>query len=55
MVRHLCEVALVSRSGYYHYLNSTDKRNHREKKDLELKELILKKSNIKDMKKDHVR
>lgn len=42
MVRHLCEVALVSRSGYYHYLNSTDKRYHREKKDLELNGLILK-------------
>ncbi|HEY5534925.1 MAG TPA: HTH domain-containing protein [Ignavibacteria bacterium] len=51
MVRHLCEVALVSRSGYYNYLNSTDKRNHREKKDLKLKELILKAINHRGYKK----
>ena len=42
MITHLCEVAGVSRSGYYNYLKSEAKRNIREQKDLELKEIILK-------------
>lgn len=42
VVKHLCEVAGVSRSGYYNYLKSKDNRNAREQKDLELKEIILK-------------
>lgn len=41
MVSHLCEVASVSRSGYYNYLKSTNKRSSKEEKDLELKHIIL--------------
>lgn len=51
MVSHLCEVAEVSRSGYYNYLSSADVRNVREQKDLELKELILKTFNHRGYKK----
>jgi len=51
MVSHLCEVALVSRSGYYNYLKSTGKRNRREEKDLELKDIILKAFNHRGYKK----
>ncbi len=42
MVSHLCKVALVSRSGYYNYLKSADERNYKEKRDLELKDIVLK-------------
>jgi transposase InsO family protein len=42
MAKHLCKVASVSRSGYYNYLTSEDKRNARGEKDLELKEMVLK-------------
>lgn len=51
MVSHLCEVAGVSRSGYYNYLTSADVRNVREQKDLELKKLILKAFNHRGYKK----
>ena len=37
MIRHLCEVVGVSRSGYYNYLKSENTRNIREQRDLELK------------------
>lgn len=42
MVLHLCKSASVSRSGYYNYLNSKDKREIRENNDIILKNLILK-------------
>jgi len=42
MVRHLCEMASVSRSGYYNYLKSIEKRNNKEQRDLGLKDIILK-------------
>lgn len=42
MVLHLCKAASVSRSGYYNYLNSKDKREIRENNDIILKNLILK-------------
>ena len=42
MVKHLYEIAGVSRSGYYKYHNVTTKKQLREKRDLELKELVLK-------------
>ena len=42
MVRHLCEMAAVSRSGYYNYLKSVEKRNDKEQRDLGLKDIILK-------------
>ncbi len=37
----LCEIAQVSRSGYYNWLNTADKREKREDKDKEDFELIL--------------
>ena len=42
MICHLCEISGVSRSGYYNHLKSEDKRYTRERKDIELKEIILK-------------
>ena len=42
MIRHLCEVAGISRAGYYSHLKSKDKRKVRDKKDTELREVILK-------------
>lgn len=42
MIRHLCDVIGVSRSGYYNYVKSESTRNIREQKDLKLKEIILK-------------
>lgn len=41
-VSMLCEIAGVSRSGYYRWVNSADAREGREKKDREDFELILK-------------
>lgn len=32
MISHLCKIAEVSRSGYYNYLNSSDKRTSKEEK-----------------------
>lgn len=42
MIMHLCNVSGVSKSGYYRYLKSEDKRNAQEVKDLKLKVMILK-------------
>jgi putative transposase len=44
MVRFLCKISGVSRSGYYNYFSPKSKgnRDHREKEDLVLKENILK-------------
>lgn len=41
-VSHFCTLLGVSRSGYYHYLNTSDKRLLSEQKDLEARENILK-------------
>lgn len=51
MVLHLCKTALVSRSGYYNYLKSKDKRESRENNDLILKDIILKAFNHRGYKK----
>lgn len=42
MVSHLCEIAAVSKSGYYNYLKSYGIRKNKEERDLQLKEIILK-------------
>lgn len=44
MVSFLCEISGVSRSGYYNYFSSVsrERRDQREKKDMTLKENILK-------------
>ena len=42
MIRHLCDVIGVSRSGYYNYLKSESTRNIREQRDLELRKTVLK-------------
>lgn len=41
VVSYLCKSAGVSRSGYYNYINSFEKRAEKEKQDLEDKELIM--------------
>lgn len=51
MISHLCEVAGVSRSGYYSYLNASDTRDNRENKDLQIKDLVLKAFNHRGYKK----
>jgi transposase InsO family protein len=53
MVSYLCEVAEVSRSGYYNYfsLQSQDRRKQKEKEDEEIKEIILKAFHFKRRKK----
>jgi transposase InsO family protein len=53
MVSYLCEVAEVSRSGYYNYfsLQSQDRRKQKEKEDEEVKEIILKAFHFKRRKK----
>lgn len=42
MVKYFCELLKVSRSGYYSFLNASDKRVAKEQKDLEARNLILK-------------
>lgn len=51
LTSYLCEIAGVSRSGYYSYLNSEDIRITREKSDIETKEIILKVFNRRGYKK----
>lgn len=51
MISHLCKIAGVSRSGYYNYLKSKKKKNDKEERDLELKEIILKAFNHRGYKK----
>jgi len=41
MVNHLCEIASVSRSGYYNYINSSIVRSHHEEKDINARHIIL--------------
>jgi putative transposase len=53
MVLYLCNITGVSRSGYYKYFSkqSQERRQEREKKDLELKEMVLKAVHFKGRKK----
>jgi putative transposase len=53
MVSYLCEVAGVSRSGYYNHFFalSEEKRNQREAKDELVKEIIVKAFHFKRIKK----
>lgn len=53
MVSYLCEIAKVSRSGYYNYFSfiSHDSRKQRDVKDGLLKDIILKAFNFKGHKK----
>ena len=40
-IKHLCEIAGVSRSGYYHYLATADIRDEREEQDRKDVQLII--------------
>ncbi|MUG69048.1 IS3 family transposase, partial [Paenibacillus validus] len=53
MVNNLCKMAGVSRSGYYRYWSagSEEKRKHRDQKDEQVKEIILKAFHFKRRKK----
>jgi putative transposase len=53
MVRYLCEIAGVSRSGYYNYftVQSQERRKQRDKQDEQVKEMILKAYRFKNRKK----
>lgn len=51
IVRHLCKVANVSRSGYYKYLKSKNIISYREQLDIESRDNILKAFNYKGFKK----
>lgn len=51
MISHLCQVAEVSKSGYYNYLKSCNTRKCKEDKDLELKNIIFKAFNHRGYKK----
>ena len=51
MVSYFCKLLHVSRSGYYHFLKTSDMRATREQKDLEARELILKAFNHRGYKK----
>jgi putative transposase len=53
MVKYLCEVAGVSRSGYYNYfsMKSQEQRSRKDKEDEIVKEIILKAFNFKGRKK----
>lgn len=51
MTKYFCELLQVSRSGYYSYLNSSDKREAREEADLQAKKLIVKAFNRRGYKK----
>lgn len=51
IVSNLCNLANVSKSGYYNYIKSSETRNKQEEKDLELKEIILKAFNHRGYKK----
>lgn len=51
VVSYLCEIAKVSRSGYYSYINSENNRKIKEQNDLEAKKIILKAFNVNGYKK----
>jgi len=57
MVSYLCEVAGVSRSGYYNYFSekSQKQREVKDEKDDVVRETILKAFNFKRRKKGHVK
>ncbi|MGL4874575.1 MAG: IS3 family transposase [Romboutsia sp.] len=42
MVKYLCDIASVSRSGYYSHISNFATENNRERQDLKAKEMILK-------------
>lgn len=42
MVQYLCEIAGVSKSGYYNYLKTSDKRQQREQEDLKVLAMVMK-------------
>ena len=51
IVQHLCKTAGVSRSGYYNYLRTGNIRIQHEKKDMELRDIVLKAFNHRGYKK----
>ncbi len=53
MVKYLCEISGVSRSGYYNYFSakSQEQRRRKDKKDEEIKKVILKAFHFKNRKK----
>lgn len=51
VIRHLCEAATVSRSGYYNYIKSINNPNSKKEKDLRLKNIIMKAYNHRGYKK----
>ncbi|MCD4837947.1 hypothetical protein LRS37_03425 [Neobacillus sedimentimangrovi] len=51
MVTYFCELLNVSRSGYYSFLKAKEKREVREQKDLEARDIILKAFNRRGYKK----
>lgn len=51
IVKHLCKVACVSRSGYYRYLKFKQSKVNRDKLDIEARDNILKAFNYKGYKK----
>ena len=53
MVKYLCKIAGVSRSGYYNYFSvkSQEKRNRKDEKDEVVKEIIIKAFHFKNRKK----
>jgi len=54
MISYLCKIASVSRSGYYNYFSLKSKkiREQRDKRDYEIKEIVLKAYNFKGRKVD---
>ena len=52
VIKQLCNVAEVSRSGYYNYLKSKNNRRKREKQDEIIKNNVLKAFNYRGYKKD---
>lgn len=50
-IKHLCDVASVSRSGYYRYLKTKSLRIKRDNNDLKVRDIILEASNFKGYKK----
>ncbi|GAA0069529.1 hypothetical protein UT300003_10520 [Clostridium sardiniense] len=51
LTKYFCDLLSVSRSGYYNYINSEDKRISCEENDLKAKDLILKAFNRREYKK----
>lgn len=50
-ILHLCNIAKVSRSGYYRHIKNTKSKIEKEEKDLKLREIILKAFNHRGYKK----